>query len=354
MSLKAYLWLLALTFALVAGCQALQPGRFVDDRVSTDSREALQQRTKLFPPIEPFESGYLKVSDLHEIYYELCGNPQGKPIFMLHGGPGCGCTTKSRRYFDPRKFLIVLHDQRGCGRSKPLAELEGNTTQALVEDIERLRLHLNLGRIVVTGRSWGSTLGLAYGEAYPQNVSGMVLTGIWMATQAETDHFYGDGVRLYFPEAVAKVEEVIPPDASRPSAKQLLELLRSGDPEVRRKTAQAWDRYETTVAFLRCPQEQLEALEDWDPYAYALIENHYLAHGCFLEEGQLWRDVDRLKDIPITLVNGRYDVICPPITAYRLHERLPNSKLDIVEQAGHALWEGGTYKSFLQAVAEFE
>lgn len=213
---------------------------------------------------------------------------------------------------------------------------------------------MNLDKILIAGGSWGSTLGLAYGETYPENVSGMVLKGIWMATQAETDHFYGDGVRQYFPEVVAKVEEMIPPDPLRPPAEQLLELLRSEDPEVRRETAQAWDRYETTVAFLQCTPEQLAALEDWDPHAYALIESHYLAHGCFPEEGQLWRDVDRLKDIPITLVNGRYDVICPPITAYRLHERLPNSKLVIVERAGHALWEGGTYKSFLQAVAESE
>jgi proline iminopeptidase len=248
----------------------------------------------------------------------------------------------------------VLHDQRGCGRSKPFAELRENTTQALVEDIERLRRHLKLGKILVAGGSWGSTLGLAYAEAYPQHVAGMALDGIWMATKAETDHFYGQGVRKYFPEVVEKVEEMIPPDPSRPLAEQVLERLRSEDSAVRRETSQAWARYEMTIAFLECPQERLAGLKNWDAYAYALIENHYLANGCFLEEGQLWRDVDRLKDIPIILVNGRYDVICPPITAYRLHKRLPKSKLIIVERAGHALWEDGTYQTYLQAVAELE
>ncbi len=195
-----------------------------------------------------------------------------------------------------------------------------------------------MDKILIHGASWGSTLGLAYGEAYPENVSGMVLSGIFIATESETEHFYGKGVRKYFPEVVAKVDAMAPPDASVSRGEQVLKLLRSEDPEVRCETAEAWARYETKIALLECSDERLMTMfYDWDPYAYALIENHYLSRACFLEEGQLFRDVDRIKDIPITIVNGRYDVICPPITAYRLHQLLPQSKLVIVEAAGHSI-----------------
>jgi proline iminopeptidase len=291
----------------------------------------------LYPEIEPFQTGRLKVSDLHEIYYELCGNPEGKPVMVLHGGPGGGSYPELRRYHDPEKYLIVLHDQRGAGRSKPYCELRENNTQNLVEDIERLRRRLQLGKVQVFGGSWGSTLGLAYTETYPANVSALVIRGVFTATQRELDHFYHTGVSVYFPEVYAKLQSLIPQPARHNYAEQLLELLRSDDPEVRRRTAHAWAAYEIRLSRLEISDAEVtRMLERWDPYDFALIENYYLANKCFLEEGQLLRDARKIQHVPTFIVQGRYDVICPPISAYRLHKVLPNSKLIIVEASGHS------------------
>jgi proline iminopeptidase len=309
----------------------------------------------LFPPIEPFESGYLKVSDLHEIYYELCGNPQGKPVFVLHGGPGGGCSARMRRFFDPQRFLIVLHDQRGAGRSKPYAELRENNTPNLVEDIERLRRKLGLEKIIIFGGSWGSTLGLAYAETYPQHVSAMVLRGFWTCTKAELEHWYGGGVADYFPEEYEKLLSILPSNEPGTVPERLLKLLTSDDPQTRGHAARAWAGYEIKLAHLEYSDEQVAAtFQEWNPYDFALLENHYMVNNCFLRDNQLFDEASKLKDIPITVINGRYDVICPPITAYRFCRMLPKAKLVIVERAGHSQGEPPITAALVAALKELE
>lgn len=324
---------------------------------SINAKENKQEtpEIKLWPTLEPYKTGYLQVSKIHNIYYQLGGNPNGKPVMFLHGGPGGGCTPENFRYFNPEKFLIVLHDQRGCGKSTPYGELKGNNTRELVEDVEKLRKHLHQGSVILFGGSWGSTLALAYGETYPQNVKGMILRGIFTASKREINHFFHGGTALYFPEPYEKLTSLLEHSVEQNLPAQLLEKLQSEDPAVREKYAYAWARYEGKVAFLEVPDLAIEFfLKKWNPYAFSLLENHYMANNCFLEEGQLLQNVNKLKDIPIILVNGRYDVICPPITAYRLHQKLPKSKLFIVAKAGHSSREPGIQRELLLAVKQFE
>jgi proline iminopeptidase len=309
----------------------------------------------LWPEIEPFETGYLSVSDTHDIYYEVCGNPDGKPVFVLHGGPGGSSSPYMRRFFDPDRFLIVLHDQRGCGKSRPYGEIRANTTWDLVGDIEQLRKHLKLGEILLFGGSWGSTLALAYAETYPSNVSGMVLRGIFTGTDAEIDHFYHGGVGKTFPEAYERLLHSLPDPDRRPLPAYLYELIANADSAGKMAYSKAWAAYELKVCSLNFPDYQLErVVGGFDSYAFALLENYYMANRCFLEEGQLLRDAGEVKDIPTVLVNGRYDVICPPINAYRLSLLLPNSDLVIAEGAGHWMGEKPVEEALLEAVRRFE
>jgi proline iminopeptidase len=312
--------------------------------------------TPLWPEIEPFETGYLEVSDLHEIYYELVGNPDGKPVIVLHGGPGGRCSPYYRRFFNPEKFLIVLHDQRGAGRSKPFAEIVENDTWNLVDDINRLRDHVGIeGKAVLFGGSWGATLGLAYAEAHPEKVSGLVLRGVFTATQEEIDHFYHGGVRSYFPGIYDRLVQSLPDPDRRPLPQYLFELIESDDESVRDKFAYEWARYELRIAALNFTDAEVEGfLKDYNPLAFARLENYYMANGCFLEDGQLLRDAGRLGKMPVVMVNGRYDVVCPPVTAYRLHEVLPNSKLVLAEASGHWMGEPAIQSALLEAMREFE
>lgn len=324
---------------------------------SAASADDAHQPGELFPEIEWFDAGHLKVSDLHTIGYALYGNPKGKPVFVLHGGPGFGCYPRLVQYFNPQTFLIVLHDQRGSGRSRPLGELRQNTIQDLVADIERLRKHLNIdGKIMLFGGSWGSTLGLAYAETHPEKVSGMVLRGVLTATKAEIGHVFSDcGPRLFFPEAVARLEPALPTDIGGFSHAGLLKIFNSDDRVLSLKVAKEWFRYGIKIGRLHTPDERIEqGFGDWDPIPVCRIDCHYMANGCFLEEGQLLRDAHKLRDIPVTIINGRYDMICPPVTAYRLHKRLPKSKLIIIEEAGHSEGEPATTRALVEAVAEFE
>jgi proline iminopeptidase len=310
---------------------------------------------ELYPNVEPFKTGYLKVSDLHEVHYELCGNPGGRPVMILHGGPGGGSYPELRRYHDPEKYLLVLHDQRGAGRSKPSCELRENNTHNLVEDIEKLRRHLQLGQVQIFGGSWGSTLGLAYAQAYPENVSALVIRGVFTATHAEIDHFYHGGVGLYFPEVYARLQSLIPQPEKHNYPAQLLELLQSPEPEVRRKTAHAWAAYEMRVSRLETSDEEVaKSLEGWDPYDFALIENYYMANNCFLEEGQLLREARRMQHVPTFIVQGRYDTPCPPITAYRMHRALPDSKLIIVEASGHSAGDPRSRSALIEITKSLE
>jgi proline iminopeptidase len=320
------------------------------------SAAAAEEASPLFPEIEPYDSGFLRVSEIHEIYYEQSGNPQGKPVFFLHGGPGGGTSPVSRRLYDPKKFRIVLHDQRGAGKSRPFADLRENTTQDLVEDIERLRRHLKIeDKILIVGGSWGSTLALAYAEAHPDRVAGLVLRGIYLATPEEMESFYGHGVAAYFPEVSERLWSLVPEMPGKTRPQRLLTMLEGPDPEVRKKVARAWAAYETKVAFLERSDAEVEAeFATWDPTAFSRIENHYMAKDCFLEPDQLLRDAQKIQHIPVILINGRYDVICPPKTAYKLHQALPKSQLWIVEAAGHAGSEPGIQAALVKAVKSFE
>lgn len=317
---------------------------------------AAEPASPLFPEIEPYDSGYLRVSEIHEIYWEQSGNPKGKPVFFLHGGPGGSAPPSARRLYDPKKFRIVLHDQRGAGRSRPFADLRENTTQDLVEDIERLRRHLKIeDKILLVGGSWGSTLALAYAEAHPDRVAGMVLRGIYLGTPEEMESFYGHGVAAYFPEVSERLWSQVPEMPGKTRPQRLLALLDGPDPEVRKKIAKAWAAYEFKVAFLERSDADVEAeFATMDPSAFSRIENHYMARDCFLEPDQLLRDAHRIKDIPAVIINGRYDVICPPKTAYKLHQALPKSQLWIVEAAGHSGSEPGIQAALVKAVKTFE
>jgi proline iminopeptidase len=307
------------------------------------------------PDIEPYQTGYLKVSDLHEIYYELCGHPQGKPVMILHGGPGGEIYPTLRRFHDPTKYLIVLHEQRGCGKSRPRAELQENTTANLVEDVERLRKHLELGKVQVFGGSWGSTLALAYAQKYPDHVGSLVLYGVFTCTKAEIDHTYHGGAAAFFPRAFEEFQSILPHPETHNYPQQLLDLLRDANVETRRRAALAWTRFELKASILNCPNELVESfLKDWDPYDFVLLESYYTANRCFLKEGQLLRNAPKIRSIPTVIVQGRYDAVCPPLTAYRLHEALSKSKLNIVEAAGHGPIEPRMSSALIDAVKMLE
>ena len=306
-----------------------------------------------YPPIEPYDTGHLHVSELHTIYYEICGNPKGETVFVLHGGPGGGCSPLMRQYFDPEKFRIVLHDQRGAGRSKPYAEIRENTTWDLVEDIETLRKKTGSDDILLFGGSWGSTLALAYAETYPDHVSGMILRGIWTSTQEEIDHFYHGGVAKFYPDAYKMLLNALPDPKQRPLPSYMLSLLQTDDVVTKNEYAKVWAAYEISVSSIYSEPGRAEKIFDYfDPYAFALIENHYMANHCFMEEGQLFKNIDRIKDIPCTIINGRYDMPCPPRTAYKLHNLLPRSQLHIVAKAGHH--DDEIARALLKAVKDFE
>lgn len=325
--------------------------------VLTSCKQALENQTtdKLYPPIQPYKTGYLKVSNLHEIFYQLAGNPDGKPVMVIHGGPGAGCSPHDFQYFNPEKFHVILHDQRGSSQSRPYAELKENTTQNLVEDIEKLRTHLGLGKVILFGGSWGSTLALAYTESYPQHINGMILRGVFTATKDEIDHFYHGATATYFPENFEMLINHIDHPEQNNYPAQLLAKIQSADSVTSHEAAKAWARYEGKIAFLNMSDQRLEnILNYWHFFAFSLIENYYMANGCFLQEGQLLNNTDKIAHIPTIIVNGRYDLICPPITAYKLHKKLPKSKLWIIEEAGHSASEPEIEAALVRAAREFE
>ena len=294
------------------------------------------------PAIEPYEKGYLRVSPIHEIYYELSGNPKGIPAFMLHGGPGTGFSPAFRQIFDPKKFMLVLADQRGCGHSKPLYETRENTTRDLVEDIEKLRRHLSLDKILLVGGSWGATLALAYAEAYPGKVGGIVLRAVFLGTKDEMDFVYNPGgLEKFFPEVFEHIANEIKPGSRGIDRARLDELLLSKDPKISERYAKLWSWYEIKITSLDVPDTVVDKIVtgQFPNQGLARLETHYALNNFFVEEGQIMKNAGRLKEIPVTIVQGRYDMMAPPITAYRLHRKLPKSKLWIVESAGHTDWE---------------
>ncbi|WP_062537783.1 prolyl aminopeptidase [Mizugakiibacter sediminis] len=313
------------------------------------------ERRTLYPEIEPYDSGFLKVSDLHTLYYEQCGNPAGKPVVFLHGGPGGGTNAKCRRFFDPAAYRIVLFDQRGCGRSTPHAELTDNTTWHLVADIERLREHLGIARWQVFGGSWGSTLALAYAETHPERVTELVLRGIFMLRRWELEWFYQKGCDALYPDAWEQYLAPIPPGERGDLMGAYHRRLTHADPAVRLEAARAWSMWEGATSFLLQDPDFIEASgHDEFALAFARIECHYFVHGGFFEEdGQLLRDVHRLRRIPAVIVQGRYDVVCPLRSAWDLHRAWPEAELKIVADAGHSAFEPGITHELVEATDRF-
>lgn len=309
----------------------------------------------LYPDIAPFETGTLKVDDRHTLYWEQCGNPNGKPVVMLHGGPGAGCNEKMRRFHDPAKYRIVLFDQRGAGRSTPHADLTNNTTWDLVADIERLRAHLGIERWQVFGGSWGSTLALAYAETHPQRVTELVLRGIFMLRRWELEWFYQEGANRLFPDAWEHYLAAIPPVERADLISAYHRRLTSDDEAVRLAAAKAWSIWEGGTSYLHIDPNY--ATSHGDPrfaLAFARIENHYFVNGGFFEvEDQLLRDAHRIADIPGVIVHGRYDVVCPIQNAFDLHKAWPKSELFVSAASGHSGFEAENVDALVTATDKF-
>lgn len=308
----------------------------------------------LFPPIEPHRHGTLAVDDIHTLYWEECGNPDGEPVLFLHGGPGGGLSPWQRRFFDPAHYRIVLFDQRGAGKSTPLGEYRNNTTQLLVADIERLRELLGIDGWLVFGGSWGSTLALAYGQAHPERCLGFALRGIFLCTPAEIDWFL-NGIRWFFPEVHEEFTAPIPPEERANLLQAYAKRLFSDDPGVYLPAARRWSRYEGRCLFLR---PDSAAIADFSSDAVSLgvgrLEAHYFLHNGFLSEDQLIRNLDRIRHLPAVIVQGRYDVVCPPLSAFRLHASWPEAKLHMVDDAGHSGYEPGIAAKLINATESFK
>jgi proline iminopeptidase len=312
-------------------------------------------RRDLYPALEAFDSFQLPVSDLHSLHVEQSGNPQGKPVVFVHGGPGGGCDAKHRRFFDPARYRIILFDQRGCGRSTPHACLEENTTWHLVEDMERIRERLGVERWMVFGGSWGSTLGLAYAEKHPERVTEMVLRGIFLLRKREIDWFYQEGTSRMFPEAWDLYLNTIPEAERGDLLGAYHRRLTDPDPAVRIAAARAWSTWEGRTSCL-LPNAELVDKMGADLYAtaFARIECHYFMNrGFFEHDDQLLRDAHRLADIPGVIVQGRYDVVCPAESAWALHKAWPTARLRIVDDAGHSAYEPGIASELVAATDAF-
>jgi proline iminopeptidase len=307
-------------------------------------------QAELYPPIEPNRHGWLAVDGIHRLYWEESGNARGIPVIFLHGGPGAGCAPVHRRFFDPSHYRIILFDQRGAGRSVPNAETRDNTTQHLVADLEALRQHLNIERWLVFGGSWGSTLALAYGESHPARCLGFVLRGVFLFTIAEVDWFMHMMGRI-FPEAARMFRDFIPPIERSDLLAAYYRRLIDADPTVHLSAAQCWCTYEESCSRL--------LVEPGDPrlssavLAMARIEAHYMVHRGFLEEGQLLRDIHRLHGIPASIVQGRYDIVCPITSADQLARAWPGAGYHVVPDAGHSAMEPGVRAALVSAANRY-
>ena len=312
-------------------------------------------RRTFYPDIEPYQTGFLRVSEEHSIYYEESGNPKGKPVVFLHGGPGGGTSPKQRRFFDPARYRIVLFDQRGCGKSRPHASLNDNTTWHLVSDIERLREELGIARWMAFGGSWGSTLALAYAEKHPERVTELVLRGIFLLRRWELEWFYQCGTSRLYPDAWKAYEELIPPAERADFIAAYYRRLTSTDESVRQQAARVWSVWEASTSHL-WPDEDYIRSSAGDAFslAFARIEAHYFVNRGFLaRDNQLIEDVGRIRHVPTVLVQGRYDVVCPMQSAWELSRAFPEAKLRIVPDAGHSAYEPGIVHELISATDAF-
>lgn len=314
-------------------------------------------RTDLFPPIDPHRHGMLARGDLHRVYWEECGNPKGIPVLFLHGGPGAGASPTHRRFFDPEAYRIILFDQRGCGRSRPTAEVRENSTQTLIGDIEALRAELGVDRWLVFGGSWGSTLALAYGQTHPDHCLGFVLRGIFLGRQSEVDWFL-TGIRQIFPDAWQDFIAALP--EAEQGQRTPLDLLAAyyrrltaPDPAIHLPAAQAWSQFETRASTL-LPAPDLPQEPNGATLAISRLEAHYFVHDLFMAEGQLLTHIGRIRRLPCTIVQGRYDTVCPAVSAYELKQAWPEADLVIIPDAGHAALEPGIRAALVRATERYK
>jgi proline iminopeptidase len=307
-----------------------------------------------YPPIEPFKTGVLDTGEGHQIYWELCGNPQGQPAVFLHGGPGSGCSPDHRRLFDPQRYCMLLFDQRGCGRSTPHASLENNTTWHLVADIERLRTLLGVDRWLVFGGSWGSTLALAYAQTHTERVSALILRGIFTLRREELLWFYQEGASWLFPDLWEGFLAPIPEAERSDLIGAYRKRLTGADPEAQLACARAWSVWEgQTIRLLPDAVNAAHHAQDAFSLAFARIENHYFVHEGWMEQGQLLRDAGKLAEVPGVIVQGRYDVCTPVRSAWDLHRAWPQADFQLVPDAGHAYNEPGILSRLIEATDRF-
>ncbi|MCB0369104.1 MAG: prolyl aminopeptidase [Bdellovibrionales bacterium] len=310
----------------------------------------------LFPEIEPYNHGYLKVSELHNIYYEECGNPKGQPIIFLHGGPGGGCSSDHRRFYDPAFYRIILFDQRGCGKSTPFAELNENTTWDLVADIEKLREHLNIEKWIVFGGSWGSTLALSYGVTHPDRCTAFVLRGIFLCRPWEIKWFYQEGASLIYPDQWQKYWERIPENERTDMVKAYYKQLTSTDEELKLKAAKTWSMWEASTSKLVPDTHFIDDYEDpQKALPFARIECHYFINNAFFKtDNFLLENVHKINHLPCVIVQGRYDVVCPAKSAWDLHKAWPHSDIHLITTSGHSVMEKGITDKVIQATEDFK
>ncbi len=310
---------------------------------------------QLYPEIEPYNEFDLKVSDLHTIHVEESGNPNGKPVIFLHGGPGGGIEPIYRQYFDPEKWRIIIFDQRGCGKSTPHAELRENTTWDLVADIEKIREHLNIDKWVVFGGSWGSTLSLSYTITHPDRCKALVLRGIFMIRKKEIDWFYQEGASNIYPDAWEHYLKPIPEDERHDMVAAYYKRLTSNEVSVRIEAAKAWSIWEASTSKLFQSEEYLHSFEDAKvAEAFARIECHYFTNGGFFDTDEwLLKNVDKIRHIPAVIVQGRYDVVCPMVSAWELHRAFPESNFEVVQDAGHSMTEEGIAVKLVEYTDKF-
>jgi len=321
------------------------------------ARLTVRRGRALYPAIKPYRTGTLPVSALHRLYFEESGNPRGKPVVFLHGGPGGGTNPRMRRFFDPKRYRIVLFDQRGCGRSTPHASLQENTTWHLVDDIEALRMHLGVQRWQVFGGSWGSTLALAYAQRHPEHVTELVLRGIFLLRRTELDWFYQDplGAGSLFPDLWEHFVAPIPPRERHQMMRAYYRRLTSPNRATRIAAARAWSVWEAATSYLKTDPAAIAKFDEPDyAAAFARIECHYFVNRGFLKrEDQLLRDVRRIRHLPGVIVQGRYDVVCPLRSAWDLHTAWPEAALCIVPDAGHSAFEPGITRELVAATDRF-
>jgi len=317
-------------------------------------RGDLQLRNELFPDISPYATGLLPLDPPHEMYWEQSGNPAGAPVLFLHGGPGAGTAPAHRRFFDPSHYRIVLYDQRGAGRSRPLGELGANTTLHLIADIERLRVHLGIERWMVFGGSWGSTLALAYAEARPARCRALVLRGVFLCRPREVDWFL-TGMGRFFPEAWARFANHLPAAERGNLLGAYLARLTDPDPAIHLPAAMAWSEYEGACSTLLPSPETVAAFRDRRmALGLARIEAHYLANGGFVDGDGLLAGTGALRHIPAVIVQGRYDMVCPPETASELAAAWPEARLEMIADAGHSAMEPGIRAALVAATERFK